>query len=235
MAERELAMTRIAFLELKDEQRLVQEGFRLLDEKRILLAAEIHRQLQQFRSLQSAARAAEEAARAAFAAALSCHGLDELAVYPPLSLEDDALGITRSNLLGLPLIEARVVEQAARAGEPVLDSSRFPKDPATLSPHVDAGEAQRRAPPVNPTPEALRCALAYRKWLALGVELAARSLNLRRLTREYVRTERRARAIENILLPEIDTALKLMDEQLESIDQEEIARLRHRHSAARSP
>jgi V/A-type H+-transporting ATPase subunit D len=227
MPERELALTRIAFLELKDEQRLVQEGFKLLDEKRILLATEIHRQLQHFRLLKSASQTAEEAARAAFAAALNCNGLDELAVYPPLPLDDEALSITRSNLLGLPLLEAQLGKKAARPEEPMQTRS-------ATSPRDDASQPTAHDQPVNPTPEALRCALAYRRWLALGVELAACSLNLRRLTREYVRTERRARAIENILLPEIDTALKFMDEQLESMDQEEIARLRHRHST-RSP
>jgi V/A-type H+-transporting ATPase subunit D len=60
------------------------------------------------------------------------------------------------------------------------------------------------------------------------VAAASCSVNLRRLVREYVRTERRARAIENILLPEIDSALKFIDEQLEGADQEEIARLRNR-------
>jgi V/A-type H+/Na+-transporting ATPase subunit D len=54
------------------------------------------------------------------------------------------------------------------------------------------------------------------------------SLNLRRLMREYVRTERRARAIENVLLPEIEWSLRFIDEQLEILDQEEIARVRQR-------
>jgi V/A-type H+-transporting ATPase subunit D len=64
-------------------------------------------------------------------------------------------------------------------------------------------------------------------------KLAACCLNLRRLAREYVRTERRARSIENVLLPEIDASLKFIEEQLESTDQEEIARLRHRRTALR--
>ena len=41
MAEGALTATRIVFLELKDERRMVREGYELLDEKRILLAAEI--------------------------------------------------------------------------------------------------------------------------------------------------------------------------------------------------
>ena len=58
--------------------------------------------------------------------------------------------------------------------------------------------------------------------------IAVCSLNLRRLMREYVRTERRARAIENVLLPEIEWSLKYIDEQLELLDQEEVARVRQR-------
>ncbi len=53
-------------------------------------------------------------------------------------------------------------------------------------------------------------------------------VNLRRLVLDYIRTERRAKAIENVLMPEIASTLKLVEEQLEGIDQEEIARLRQR-------
>jgi len=53
-------------------------------------------------------------------------------------------------------------------------------------------------------------------------------VNLRRLVQDYIRTERRAKAIENVLMPEIESSLKLIEEQLESVDQEEIARLRQR-------
>jgi V/A-type H+-transporting ATPase subunit D len=52
--------------------------------------------------------------------------------------------------------------------------------------------------------------------------------------REYVRTERRARAIENVILPEIDSNLKFLDEQLEILDQEEIARVRQRRGDSSS-
>lgn len=201
--QRELAITRVAFLELQDEQRLVQEGYQLLDEKRILLAAEIHRQLLRLHTLRSDWRAAESAARASVVAALDCHGLEELSVYPPRPMNSDRLNVTRSRLLGLELLAAKFA----------------------------ASPAQVTEQPVNPTPEARHCVRAHLEWLGLAVQYAACCVNLRRLAREYVRTERRARAIENILLPEIAAALKLIDEQLESMDQEEIARLRHGRAA----
>jgi V/A-type H+-transporting ATPase subunit D len=64
--------------------------------------------------------------------------------------------------------------------------------------------------------------------------IAVCSVNLRRLMQEYVRTERRARAIENVLLPEIEHSLKFIDEQLELLEQEEVARVRQRRPGAGS-
>ena len=84
-----------------------------------------------------------------------------------------------------------------------------------------AGAARLTERPVNPSPEARECARHYRALLEPLVMTAVCSLNLRRLMREYVRTERRARAIENVLLPEIEWSLKFVDEQLEILDQEE--------------
>ncbi len=201
-SEREIMATRIALLELKDEQQLVREGYELLDEKRILLAAEIRRQLALLAALRRDSAALAKSLRARSEAALARHGIDELWVYPPLSLADERVRMQRSRLFGLALLTANL---------------QFAAPPA-----------QPREQPVNPTPEARACVEAHRQWLARAVELAACCVNLRRLVRDYVRTERRARAIENVLLPEIQSALKLIDEQLEGMDQEEIARLRQR-------
>ena len=201
-ASREITATRIALLELKDEQKLVQEGYALLDEKRILLATEIQRQLARLLALRRECAALESEMRSRTIAAVSRHGLDELSVYPPLSLAEDRLSIRRSRLLGLELLAAHL--------------------------EISAQLRQSREQPVNPTPEARACAKAHRDWLVRAVELAACGVNLRRLVRDYVRTERRAKAIENILIPDIESSLKLIDGQLESMDQEEVARLRQR-------
>jgi V/A-type H+/Na+-transporting ATPase subunit D len=205
MAEprRAIATTRIALLELKDEQQLVQEGYRLLDEKCILLAAGIRRQLERLRAARAQLEEAQQAARAALTAALLRHGLDELAVHRPASLGDTTLGVVRSALLGLQLLEASLVE---------------------------AGEGRALRPAEGDSAEVRECVRAQHALLAAAVALAACCLSLRRLVREYVRTERRTRALENILLPEISDALKLLEEQLDGLDQEELARLRYRLS-----
>jgi V/A-type H+/Na+-transporting ATPase subunit D len=197
---REITVSRIAQLDLKDEQHLVKEGYDLLDEKRIRLAAEIRLQLAHLKTCRDESSKHEAFARAALQAALNRHGFDELCVYPPLSTAEDTLQLSRSRLFGIELLQAQWQASAARELEQ----------------------------PVNPTPEARACARAHREWLPPLVEIAACCVNLRRLVREYIRTERRARAIENLLLPEIDRALKFIEEQLESLDQEEIARLHQR-------
>jgi V/A-type H+/Na+-transporting ATPase subunit D len=196
--QRQPVATRIAELELKDEQRLVKEGYELLDEKRIRLVAEIRAQLGRLRRWQAEVRKAQQAAQDALVAALNRHGLDELSGYPTLSADEGELKFARARLFGLELLEAQW--------------------------HPDAARLTER--PVNPSPEARVCARDYHASLEPLLMTAVCSLNLRRLLREYVRTERRARAIENVLLPEIEWSLKFIDEQLEILDQEEIARVR---------
>ena len=170
--QRRPVATRIAQLELKDEQRLVKEGYELLDEKRIRLVAEIRAQLGRLRRWQAEARKAQEAARGALMAALNRHGIDELSVYPALSADEGDLEFARARLFGLELLDSR----------------------------WHAGAARLTERPVNPSPEARVCARGHRALLEPLMMTAVCSLNLRRLMREYVRTERRARAIENVLL-----------------------------------
>jgi V/A-type H+-transporting ATPase subunit D len=198
--QRQPIATRIAQLELKDEQRLVKEGYELLDEKRIRLVAEIRAQLVRLRRWQAEVRKAQEAAQGALMAALNRHGIDELSGYPPLSADESELKFNRRRLFGLELLE----------------------------PRWHAGAAHLTERPVNASPEARDCACRHRALLEPMLMTAVCSLNLRRLMREYVRTERRARAIENVRLPEIEWSLKFIDEQLEILDQEEVARVRQR-------
>jgi len=62
--------------------------------------------------------------------------------------------------------------------------------------------------------------------LEAAAPLAAITANLHRLMREYRRTERRVRALENVVLPEIRQDLAAMEEHLDLNDQEEVIRVR---------
>jgi V/A-type H+-transporting ATPase subunit D len=56
--------------------------------------------------------------------------------------------------------------------------------------------------------------------------LAGIAGNLERLRHEYRRTERRARALEDVLLPEITGTIYELEARLEEVEQEEAIRVR---------
>lgn len=199
MAEGRLSTpTRSAWMELRDERQLIREGYEFLDEKRMVVAQEMLRELGAWRDCRERWRSAHAEAVAALRAALARHGLDGLSVYPAAAQSAWAPTPGRRRFLGIELLE--------HGAGPFL-AVHFP-------------------PPVLPSAEAEDC---RRRWAALirpAAELAIHAANLRRLVREYRRTERRARALENVLLPEIDDELAFMEEQLDAMEQEESLRVR---------
>lgn len=198
MAERNLTPTRITFLELEDERRMVQEGYALLDEKRMLLASEILARLQRYRTLRAEWLTTLATAREAMRAGVRRHGCDGLMAYPAAAAAPGHFESRPERLLGLHLVDAGLAE----------------------------GPAQAEFAPAEPSLEAAACAARFRELAALATRMAALSASLRIMARDYVRTERRARALENVLLPEIEADLARVASQLEAIDQEETIRVR---------
>lgn len=56
--------------------------------------------------------------------------------------------------------------------------------------------------------------------------LAQQRRNLENLFKEYQKTERRSRALEEVLLPELRAAMRTIEEQLEALDLEDAIRVR---------
>jgi len=201
--ERNLTATRITFLELGDERRMVREGHALLDEKRMLLAAEILAGLRRYAGLRKEWLERLRQARESLAAAVRRHGLDGITTHPGREELGDVT-VEPRRLLGLHLAEARM--------EPAESGLEFP--------------------PAETSPEAAGCARRFAALAAAAAEMAALSASLRVMARDYVRTERRARALENVILPEIDSDIRFVESQLESIDQEESIRVREARNRA---
>jgi vacuolar-type H+-ATPase subunit D/Vma8 len=65
--------------------------------------------------------------------------------------------------------------------------------------------------------------------ISMPSPISPRSPALNRLAREYRRTERHAKALERVLLPEVKVALKYIDEQLDMMEREETIRTRWSH------
>lgn len=200
MAELSRAPTvsRSALLEIKDELRLVRDGYEFLDEKRILLAAGMLRQRDEYRERQHGFTERFHAAADALVEAAADQGLQGVEVAPPTELPGARIELQSRPYVGQVLLEASFV-----SGEPV-----------------------RGPEAVRPTPPLAACREAFTDLIGVAAKLAASAANLARLAHEYRRTERRVRALENIVLPEIHRDIDIMEEHLEHVEQEEVIRVR---------
>ena len=200
---REITPTKSAALGLGEERRLMHQGFEFLDEKRMLLAGEMLRQLHRYEE-RAAVFAAEQAAAAeALARAVERHGLDAIQVYPRAESAAEPPPCTTNRFLGVML----------RQAEPWPETTEAP------------------ALPVDPSAEAETARAAFARLIRTSLDIGVFAGNLQRLAREYRRVERRAKALENVLLPEVEATLKHVVEQLDMLDQEEAVRVQ---SAGRS-
>lgn len=202
MADADVSASRSVALELREERRLVQEGYDFLDEKRVLLATEILKRLAEFRALRQQWSTLQQHAAKALLDAAARHGLEGLSLYPVYAGELGETRQTRYTIAGVALTDDHWVQ----------------------SPEHRADDS------VDPSPEARTCAKLHLALLQQVLALASTARNLRRLAAEYRRTERRARALESVLIPELDSALHFVEEQLELYELEEATRV---HEAKR--
>jgi V/A-type H+/Na+-transporting ATPase subunit D len=188
----DVSPTRSAVLELADERRALHEGYVFLDEKCLLLAGEILRELDWHASARDSLRAAHDAAVASLQAAVGRNGLEGLQVYPAADLVPAQLTVQRRTLMGVALQDVAL-----------------------------RGEAGRAPPAADRSPEAEGCRAAFRAVLDRAAELGAHAGNLERLAHEYRRSVRRARALQDVLLPECDRTLVEIETRLEELEQED--------------
>jgi len=184
--------TRSRLIALKEERRAMQEGYVFLDEKCLLLAGAMLRELQRHDALLDALAVAQAAAQAALRAALARHGVDGLSVYPAGRAESLILRQSRTSLIGVALHRAELLVAAETAAAAVF-----------------------------PSPEAEACRAAFVALAQAATALAAVVGNLVRLEREYRRTVRRASALHDVVLPEIEREVAAITGQLDELEREE--------------
>ena len=194
----EVVPTRSAALQLADERDLMRQGYRFLDEKRVLLASEMLRCLRDHERMRAALVERLREARNALREALLRHGLDGLQAYPAVPVEPAAPQTAHARFLGVPMLANHFAPRAGSGDDSAVDAS----------------------------PEARACRAGFAALLGPLAQLAASAGNLERLGAEYRRTERRAKALENVLLPEVEGSLATILGQLELADQEEAVRIR---------
>ena len=189
-------VTRHSFLALRDEHGFIREGYEFLDEKRMLLAQRILVAHAVYLERRAALATAWTAAIAALSDALGERGLLTLAVA----------AIPRSRIT-LPQATRR-----AHFGVPLM--------------HLDMADRVDRDPAGDQSSLHQRCAGAFATVTEAAALVSVSAGNLHRLVAEYRRTDRRARALENVVLPEISGRLHVIEAALEDGDLEESLRTR---------
>lgn len=187
--------TRSRLIALKEERRAMQEGYVFLDEKCLLLAGAMLRELRRHDALAATLAAAQRAAREALRGALARHGVDGLSVYPAYRADGLSLAQSRSSLIGVVLYRAEL---------------RVAPSPALTPPAA-----------VFPSPEAEACRAAFAALAQAAAALAAAVGNLARLHREYRRTVRRASSLHDVVLPELEREAAAIAGQLEEGERDE--------------
>lgn len=195
----EQAPTRAVLLALREEREVVHEAYNFLDEKRLLLAAEIVKQLKEYEALREQLEIETAKARQQLAAALSRHGLRGLTVYPTVPMKAAEIKTTARNFMGVHLQKLTLQVETTAA-----DTSAI----------------------CRPTAEAEACRALFQRLTESSATLAGFSSNLHRLVQEYRITQRRARALENVIIPELDDQLSETSVYLEEMDMEDIIRAR---------
>ena len=174
----------------------MEEGYRFLDEKRLVLASEILRQLERYESTKEEFTHLYREAAEALKGAVMRHGLSGLKTYQVTSMNWKEARREGRSVLGLEIKEVHLAEQEGETTEPA----------------------------VNASPEAAETSAKFAQLIPLAASLACMTVNLVKLRDEYQLTSRRARALEDVLLPEIDQTLAKIDIALEEMEMEEVVR-----------
>lgn len=193
----DVAPSRSAILELRDERQAMVEGHAFLDEKCLAIAAEIVRELSRYLGLERQLRECSREASRALQSAIARHGLTELGVHPAPEASQARLAQRLRSVMGVQLLEASLAEEPAQS-----------------------------VPPPWGSPEANACGEAFARLLAIAPQVGAAAGNLERLAEEYRRSIRRARALDDVLIPEAARELAALETGLEDLEREDAIAMR---------
>ena len=192
------AASKTQLLERRAERTMVREGKSVLEDRRDLLAHMLVEQMAETDRLTREAARAFAWARQMLRRALMRHGLTALTL--------------RAGEPGNPKLEAPRWELENRLGTPWLTVDMPAESDGGSSSDTEVSvelEGTRRA---------------YRELVAVLLELAAGENNLSRLVEVFRRTQRRVNALEYVVLPDLNRAIKEMEDRMDEMEREDLVR-----------
>lgn len=193
----DVAPSRSVILELRDERRTMAEGHAFLDEKCLLLAGEIVRELKLHATESDRVERLAAQSAGALQGAFARHGLEELSLHPAPDLAATSVAREWRSVMGVKLAHATLSLPDAALLRPAWSS-----------------------------PEVVACRATFAELMSAATVLGAIAANLERLSEEYRRSIRRARALNDVLMPELDRTVGELETQLEDLDREDAIAMR---------
>jgi len=191
------APSKTVLLERRAERTLVREGKSVLEDRRDLLAHMLVEQTAVCHELLARAQVALADARGLLRRAIMRHGNNGLIHFSPGESPMPAPDWRVENRLGAPWVHGDTAPGVAdsKIGEGVEVSVEL--------------EAARRA---------------FDLLLAVLLPLAAAENNLARLVDVFRRTQRRVNALEHIILPDLNQAIKHMEDRMDEMERDDLVR-----------
>lgn len=186
------APNKAALLEYREEARLVADGKAVLEQQRELLARELLDLIRQCETLQQEFERRFRAARRAIRLAVLRHGLSGLGGFR-FDTTLPAAQWKQQNRFGTSLLTRRAVTPAP--------------PPAPGAGWENSLELERAV-------------INFHRLAEIAAELAPLQNNLARLSEVFRRIQRRVNALENILLPELQSKVKGMGDALDEMERE---------------
>jgi V/A-type H+-transporting ATPase subunit D len=183
---------------MRDEMHLVVQGRGILEEQRDLLAHRIMDLLRLGDAMVEQFALDFAAARDALRRAVLRHGAGGLDAYARTTTSWPAPRWEARNVFGCLVVEDPGESETAAA--PQLDDGWS----ASLELEI--------------------ALLRFHQLLGLAARMAALQNNLGRLTRTFVRTQRRVNALENIILPELQQSIRETENVLDEMERESLVR-----------
>ncbi len=188
------APNKALLLQHREEARLVADGKAVLEQQRELLARELLGLIRRCETLQQTFDQRFRTAREALRLAVLRHGLNGLSGFRFDST--------------LPAV---TWEQQKRFGASLLKPNTV-----THAPPPELG------PGWENSLELERAVISIHRLVEIAAELAPLENNLARLNKVFRRVQRRVNALENILLPELQSKVKEMGDALDEMERESL-------------
>lgn len=196
-------LTKSGLLQVKETLSLARQGYRLMDQKRSILISEVIKYLDEARELQERIITYSQRAYEALALAATLIGIENIEEIAKGAEERISIESVERGVLGVPLPH--------------------------LAPQGDDLEGESFSPfySIYRTNIALdKAVLEFRRLLKVILHLAEVETTIYRLAKEIKITRKRANALEQVIIPQLEKTKREIEGHLEEREREEFFKLK---------